>query len=525
MPSLVRYPYQYFNNLNPDTKAKLTKSICIYLNNNTEQPLGIGFFMDYKSSKYLISYLHVINFKEEKIYVEILNKKRIKFELKNENIIIIKDLNIIIIEIEKEKENDFLQDVQFLQTELMDISKAYNYLNKNIILSDYDFNTGLKLKTGIILQLNNNEFYSNINTTNIYCSPIVTFDTLKIIGINKYQAPNNNNYNNRCIGINLGNIIKEINKKNNQKLDVNKYINSEDKLTLIYKSNKKTTQIFGYYFVQKNIDNVKILYNNQIYDLVQKFDTTDDILTIHLLNLSSITDASCMLYGCTTLISLSDITKWNTSKIKGMKGLFAWCSSLTSLPDISNWDTSNVNDMSELFSWCTSLKSLPDISKWNTSNVNDMKAMFKCCKSLMFLPDISKWNTNNVENMWEMFNACSSLISLPDISKWNVDNVQNMCCMFCFSYSLNTLPDISKWNTKNVTNMSYMFRGCSSLYSIPDISKWNIKNVTNISYMFSSCMNLYSLPDLTKWNLDNVQNGSQWVEKCVSLLNIPLNFE
>ena len=51
MPSLVRYPYQSFNNINPDSKAKLTKSICTYLNNITEQPLGIGFFMDYKSSK------------------------------------------------------------------------------------------------------------------------------------------------------------------------------------------------------------------------------------------------------------------------------------------------------------------------------------------------------------------------------------------------------------------------------------------------------------------------------------------
>ena len=523
MPSLVRNPYQSFNNFNPDLKAKFTKSICVFLNNNTEQPLGTGFFMDYKSSKYLITYLHIINYKEEKIYIEIFNKKRINLELKNENIIKIKDLNIIIIEIEKE--NNFFQDVQFLQSDLIDISNVYMYLYKNIILSDYDYYNGLTLKTGIIIQLNNNEFYTNINVTNIFCTPIISFDTQKIIGINKYQAPYYNNYNNRSIGIYLRDIMKEIDQKNNQNHDINKYINNEDKLTLIYKSNKKTTQIFGYCFVRNNIDNVKILYNNQIYDLVHKFDTTDDLLTIQLLNLSSITDPSNMFYGCSSLISLQDITKLNTSKIKSMKGLFAWCSSLTSLPDISNWDTFNVNDMSELFSWCTSLKSLPDISKWNTSNVNDMKGMFKCCKSLMFLPDISKWNTDNVENMWEMFNACSSLISLPDISKWNVNNVKNMCCMFCLSYSLITLPDISKWNTKNVTNMSYMFRGCSSLYSIPDISKWNIKNVTNISYMFSSCINLLSLPDLTKWNLDNVQNGSQWMEKCVSLLNIPLNFE
>ena len=52
--------------------------------------------------------------------------------------------------------------------------------------------------------------------------------------------------------------------------------------------------------------------------------------------------------------------------------MFLECNSLISLPDISKWNTSNVNDMSEIFRECNSLISLPDISKWNTPNVNDM---------------------------------------------------------------------------------------------------------------------------------------------------------
>ena len=70
-----------------------------------------------------------------------------------------------------------------------------------------------------------------------------------------------------------------------------------------------------------------------------------------------------------------------------------------------------------MFSECRSLISLPDISKWNTNNVTDMCAMFYNCSSLKSLPDISKWNTNNVTNMTNMFYNCSSLKSLPDISK------------------------------------------------------------------------------------------------------------
>ena len=52
-----------------------------------------------------------------------------------------------------------------------------------------------------------------------------------------------------------------------------------------------------------------------------------------------------------------------------------------------------------MFYGCKSLKSLPDISKWNTSNVTDMSRMFYCFSSLSSLPDISKWKTSNVTDM------------------------------------------------------------------------------------------------------------------------------
>ena len=72
--------------------------------------------------------------------------------------------------------------------------------------------------------------------------------------------------------------------------------------------------------------------------------------------------------------------------------------------------------MSFVFSNCPSLLSLPDISKWNTNNVTDMSYMFNNCSSLLSLPDISNWNINNVKDMSYMFSGCSSLSSLPGIS-------------------------------------------------------------------------------------------------------------
>ena len=78
----------------------------------------------------------------------------------------------------------------------------------------------------------------------------------------------------------------------------------------------------------------------------------------------------------------------------------------------------NVTDMSNMFFGCSSLISLPDISKWNTNNVTDMSHIFSFCPSLISLPDISKWNINNVTDMSWMFFECSSLIYLPDNFKF-----------------------------------------------------------------------------------------------------------
>ena len=42
--------------------------------------------------------------------------------------------------------------------------------------------------------------------------------------------------------------------------------------------------------------------------------------------------------------------------------------------------------MTSMFDNCSSLSSLPDISKWNTSNVNNMSGMFSDCKSELNIP-------------------------------------------------------------------------------------------------------------------------------------------
>ena len=86
----------------------------------------------------------------------------------------------------------------------------------------------------------------------------------------------------------------------------------------------------------------------------------------------------------------------------------------------------NVTDLSCMFYGCSSLISLPDISKWDTKNVINMSWMFNECSSLISLPDISKLDTKNVTEMYSMFCRCSSLISLSDISNFSIKNVTGM---------------------------------------------------------------------------------------------------
>ena len=97
--------------------------------------------------------------------------------------------------------------------------------------------------------------------------------------------------------------------------------------------------------------------------------------------------------------------------MKNISEMFKRCSSLISLPDISKWNTENISNMSSLFEGCSSLKSLPDITKWNLSNLYDYRRIFKGCTSLKEFPDISKFINKSVFNL----TIIGQYHSLPEI--------------------------------------------------------------------------------------------------------------
>ena len=227
----------------------------------------------------------------------------------------------------------------------------------------------------------------------------------------------------------------------------NKIINiyskmNNNEINIIYKIDEddKRVKIFGSEFVKNNKDNCQIIYEDKEYELSEYFDISNDIkdeLKIKLRGINVIINMSCIFYECSSLLSIPDISKWNTSKIINMSYLFGNCENIENIPDISNWDISNVKYMQGIFMNCESLKSLPDISKWDTSNVILMGGIFTNLSSLspISFEEAIKYQEEDKKLFFAGgFSCCSSLISLPDISK---------CEMFYYCRSLTILPDIS----------------------------------------------------------------------------------
>ena len=257
----------------------------------------------------------------------------------------------------------------------------------------------------------------------IYNNILFSFDTNNLnynllYNINKISKKSDiietaNKISNEILLINKINIIYDIFKKFN--------IKENNEITINYSiKDKKENEIriFNSLFVQNNKNNCKIIYDDNEYELqeifnVENIKNENDILTISLRGIRNITSMDNIFNDCSTLISVPDISKWNTSNIESMENIFCGCKLLKSLPDISKWDTSNVKRMNSMFKGCSSLEYLPDISNWDTSNVIDMSCMFYECSSLKSIPDISKWNTSKLDSKGMMFNGCKSSLKIP----------------------------------------------------------------------------------------------------------------
>ena len=205
---------------------------------------------------------------------------------------------------------------------------------------------------------------------------------------------------------------------------------------LVYKINDNNdgknefTRIFDEDFVKRNRNKSRIIYKYKEYSLKEFFEEIDkdckpgQEIKFKFRFLHSILNLYRMFYCCNNLLSITDDTKVNQEQVvaKLKYGL--------SISKRKEKEYVKIIDIGCMFYGCKSLKSLPDLSKWNIKNVIFMESIFYECESLISLPDLAKWNTENITDMSEIFYRCVSLKSLPDLSKWNTENITDMSGIF-----------------------------------------------------------------------------------------------
>ena len=115
--------------------------------------------------------------------------------------------------------------------------------------------------------------------------------------------------------------------------------------------------------------------------------------------------------------------------------------------DLNDIDTSEITDMENLFVGLTPVEI--DISEWDVSKVKSMKGMFNDCRYLKSTGDLGNWNISSLKDTSFMFNNCRILKNIGDLSKWDISNIETMKCMFQRCTSIKTIGDITHWKLPN----------------------------------------------------------------------------
>ena len=217
-----------------------------------------------------------------------------------------------------------------------------------------------------IMKINKNEFSHSASTEEGSSgSPILLKGTNKVIGIHKSGTSNNSRNFGMFIGpifqylknfkgdkkqekkivenkiellpiklikdINLNNDLKGSRRINNKEIISNKQSKNElNQITLLYDIGNKQNSIFifGKYFVKNNKNNCNLLINGKKRELCSKLylneiNIQNNIIEIKLIENKHITNMSNMFRDYSSLVSLPDISKWNTMNVTDMNSIFS----------------------------------------------------------------------------------------------------------------------------------------------------------------------------------------------------------
>lgn len=195
-------------------------------------------------------------------------------------------------------------------------------------------------------------------------------------------------------------------------------------------------------------------------------------------------------YGCSNL-TVSATDQLNTTGMTSFESFFRSCSSLVSLPNCGRWDTSNIDSFKYTFSGCVLFVGT-GVGDWDVSNSTTFLQTFYNCH--VFNTDLDSWDVSTALSFHLMFYAC--YLFNGNVATWNVSSGETFSYMFGFCDIFN--QDLSSWvlTTATGTGLRYMFYKCLAFTS--DLSGLGItSNITSFESMFDGCLVFDS--DLSAW--------------------------
>ena len=128
----------------------------------------------------------------------------------------------------------------------------------------------------------------------------------------------------------------------------------------------------------------KFILNENAAWMFDKLYSLEEIINLHLLDTSKVTNMRDMFCDCASIKRL-DLSNFDTSNVTNMIGMFARMTELDYL-DLSTFDTSVVTEMGQMFTTDTNLKKIYVSNKWNVSNkvaTEDGGGVFTNCTNLV----------------------------------------------------------------------------------------------------------------------------------------------
>ena len=97
-------------------------------------------------------------------------------------------------------------------------------------------------------------------------------------------------------------------------------------INIIYNIKEENNiRIFGSEFVKNNKNICKMIIDNKEYEITEKYNiknNNNNKLKIILKGINNVTNINDMFYNCLSLLSLPDISKWNTNNVTNMSLMF-----------------------------------------------------------------------------------------------------------------------------------------------------------------------------------------------------------